>query len=153
MQKEITSVITVDDLDGETTAETRGFEFEGAAYEIDLNGEHYENLREVLEGYHSARASLLSYVNVARPVTSQEEVAEPEPQHDEVAKRRTRKASTAKKAAPSRKSSTRKSARKTASPTPAEIRAWALENNVPVSSTGRVGKETRQAYLEAHSAA
>lgn len=42
------NIILVDDIDGSEAAETISFGLDGATYEIDLNAEHAEQLREAL---------------------------------------------------------------------------------------------------------
>ena len=47
----ITTTTLVDDLDGTEAADTVAFALDGVAYEIDLNEENAEKLREALAGY------------------------------------------------------------------------------------------------------
>jgi hypothetical protein len=54
------SVLLVDDIDGSDAHETIPFGIDGTHYEIDLNSEHAQELREQLE----------RYVKVARRVTA-----------------------------------------------------------------------------------
>lgn len=44
-------VLTVDDFDGETSAETVRFSLDGKVYEVDLNAENMANFRETLAPY------------------------------------------------------------------------------------------------------
>ena len=46
-----TTVHLVDDIDGSDAAETVPFALDGPEYEIDLSGEHAEQLREALSRY------------------------------------------------------------------------------------------------------
>jgi hypothetical protein len=48
------SVLLVDDIDGSEAGETISFGLDGTRYEIDLNGEHAQELREQLERYVKA---------------------------------------------------------------------------------------------------
>ncbi len=48
------SVLLVDDIDGSEAGETISFGLDGTRYEIDLNGEHAQQLREQLERYVKA---------------------------------------------------------------------------------------------------
>jgi hypothetical protein len=54
------NVLLVDDIDGSDAEETIKFGLDGTRYEIDLNGEHAEELRGLLE----------RYVKAARKVTA-----------------------------------------------------------------------------------
>ncbi|MDT9594717.1 Lsr2 family protein [Nocardioides zeae] len=51
-------IILVDDIDGSEATETVSFGLDGASYEIDLNDEHAEQLREALAPYvgHARKA-------------------------------------------------------------------------------------------------
>lgn len=70
-------------------------------------------------------------------------------------KKRTRKASAPAGAAPAASGPAKKAASPTAKkgsknePTAAEVRAWAVQNDVPVPSTGRVPRSAYEAYAEA----
>jgi hypothetical protein len=55
-----TIMVLEDDLDGSEASETLNFSVDGAEYEIDLNGDHANELRSALS----------RYTNVARKVTS-----------------------------------------------------------------------------------
>lgn len=59
------SVLLVDDIDGSEAAETIPFGFDGAQYEIDLNREHAQELREQLTRY--AQAARKVTASVGRP--------------------------------------------------------------------------------------
>ena len=48
------SVLLVDDIDGSEARETISFGLDGTRYEIDLNGEHTQELREQLGRYVKA---------------------------------------------------------------------------------------------------
>jgi Lsr2 len=48
------NVLLVDDIDGSDAEETVRFGIDGAGYEIDLNGEHAEDLRAILTRYAKA---------------------------------------------------------------------------------------------------
>lgn len=157
MQKEVTTTVTVDDLDGETPAETRAFVLDGTTHHIDLNEAHVRELGEALNTYGDALAALDHAKQALERFTSvavaQERAPEQPSDHDEVAEKRTRKRTSkkpAKKVAAARKQTAKTKA--PTQPSSAEIRRWAHENDVPVSKTGRVGKDARQAYLEAHAA-
>ncbi|TYL54840.1 Lsr2 family protein [Nocardioides sp. BGMRC 2183] len=52
-------IILVDDLDGSDASQTVSFGIDGATYEIDLNDEHAEALREALAPYvgHARKVS------------------------------------------------------------------------------------------------
>lgn len=161
MQKEVTTTVTVDDLDGETPAETRAFVLDGTTHHIDLNEAHIRELGEALNAYGDALTALdhakqalerFTSVAVAQERAPEQPSGQPSG-HDEVAEKRTRKRTSkkpAKKVAAARKQTAKTKA--PTQPTAAEIRRWAHENDVPVSKTGRVGKDARQAYLEAHAA-
>jgi len=159
MQKEITTTIIVDDLDGTEEASTRTFQVNDTVYEIDLTDSNQIDLTTALSDFTKTKADfeeaqevLSVFIDRARSVIEQadaspEEYVQPEAEaakQDEVAEQRT------KKSTKPRKSSRRKAASQ--QPTPREVRAWAIENDVPVSKTGRVSKTTVQAYLEAHAA-
>ncbi|WP_134765545.1 Lsr2 family protein [Nocardioides sp. 1609] len=45
------NIILVDDIDGSEATETVTFGLDGASYEIDLNDDHAQELREALAGY------------------------------------------------------------------------------------------------------
>ncbi|MFW6772769.1 histone-like nucleoid-structuring protein Lsr2 [Nocardioides sp. CPCC 205120] len=45
------NIVLVDDIDGSEATQTVTFGLDGAEYEIDLNDEHAEALREALAGY------------------------------------------------------------------------------------------------------
>lgn len=47
----ITTTTLVDDLDGSEAADTVAFALDGVSYEIDLNEENAEKLRDALAGY------------------------------------------------------------------------------------------------------
>lgn len=48
---QIVSVLLVDDIDGSEAAETVRFGLDGIRYEIDLSGEHAEELRALIGSY------------------------------------------------------------------------------------------------------
>ncbi|WP_139982705.1 histone-like nucleoid-structuring protein Lsr2 [Nocardioides litoris] len=45
------NIVLVDDIDGSEATETVAFGLDGTSYEIDLNDEHAQQLRDALAGY------------------------------------------------------------------------------------------------------
>jgi Lsr2 len=60
------SVLLVDDLDGSEAKETISFGLDGTRYEIDLNGEHSQEMRGQLERYVKAARKVTG--STGRPV-------------------------------------------------------------------------------------
>jgi hypothetical protein len=116
----ITTTTLVDDLDGSEAADTVAFALDGVAYEIDLNEENAEKLREALAGY----------VASARRVDGG---------------RRAGRAKVAKAAKPARGSRTAPDREQTAA-----IREWARANGYEVSERGRLSANVLAAFEAAH---
>jgi len=116
----ITTTTLVDDLDGSEAADTVAFALDGVAYEIDLNEENAEKLRDALAGY----------VAGARRVDGG---------------RRTGRAKVAKAAKPARGSRTAPDREQTAA-----IREWARANGHEVSERGRLSASVLAAFEAAH---
>ncbi len=116
----ITTTSLVDDLDGSEAADTVAFALDGVAYEIDLNEENAEKLRDALAGY----------VAGARRVDGG---------------RRVGRAKVAKAAKPARGSRTAPDREQTAA-----IREWARANGHEVSERGRLSASVLAAFEAAH---
>lgn len=116
----ITTTTLVDDLDGSEAVDTVAFALDGVAYEIDLNDENAEKLREALAGY----------VAGARRVDGG---------------RRGARAKVAKSAKPARGSRTAPDREQTAA-----IREWARANGYEVSERGRLSANVLSAFEAAH---
>lgn len=116
----ITTTTLVDDLDGSEAADTVAFALDGVAYEIDLNEENAEKLRDALAGY----------VAGARRVDGG---------------RRIGRAKAAKAVKPARGSRTAPDREQTAA-----IREWARANGYEVSERGRLSASVLAAFEAAH---
>ena len=116
----ITTTTLVDDLDGTEAADTVAFALDGVAYEIDLNEENAEKLREALAGY----------VAGARRVDGG---------------RRAGRAKAAKPTKPARGPRTAPDREQTAA-----IREWARANGYEVSERGRLSANVLTAFEAAH---
>ena len=116
----ITTTTLVDDLDGSEAADTVAFALDGVAYEIDLNEENAEKLRDALAGY----------VAGARRADGA---------------RRVGRAKVAKAAKPARGSRTAPDREQTAA-----IREWARANGYEVSERGRLSANVLAAFEAAH---
>lgn len=115
--------VLVDDLDGTEAHESVTFGIDGKNYEIDLNEGNASELRTLL-----ARFS-----EVARPF--QQATGKPSRKPASSKPRTTSKNGAAKKGR--------------SNPSDREVRRWALENRVKVSTRGRVQSQVRERYLKA----
>ena len=122
----ITTTSLVDDLDGSEAADTVAFALDGVAYEIDLNEENAEKLRDALAGY----------VASARRADGSRRVD---------GGRRVGRAKVAKAAKPARGSRTAPDREQTAA-----IREWARANGHEVSERGRLSASVLAAFEAAH---
>ncbi len=115
-----TTTRLVDDLDGSDASESVSFALDGASYEIDLNEENAERLREALAEYvASARRAEGSRRGAGRPK--------------------------AVKASRSRGSRTAPDREQTAA-----VREWARANGYEVSERGRLSANVLAAFEAAH---
>lgn len=66
------SITLVDDIDGSDATQTVAFGLDGAAYEIDLNDQHAEALREALSAYvgHARKVGRAAAKRGGRAATS-----------------------------------------------------------------------------------
>lgn len=66
------SITLVDDIDGSDATQTVAFGLDGAAYEIDLNDQHAEALREALSAYvgHARKVGRAGTKRGGRPAAS-----------------------------------------------------------------------------------
>lgn len=116
-----TFVQLIDDVDGSEASETITFALDGTTYEIDLNGDHAEELR----------ASIDKYATVGRRIGGK-------------STRPARAATTNASAGKVVKSPA------TGGVDPGVIRAWAAEQGIKVGDKGRIKKEIVDQYHAAH---
>ncbi len=114
-------VVLEDDLDGGPADETMTFAVDGVTYEIDVNAENAQQLRD----------SFAPYVGAARRVGRE-------------GRARSTRAQRSRPAEPV------KARKGDATPDPKEVRAWARETGRPVSDRGRVPADLIAEYIEAH---
>ncbi len=129
-----------DDITGGRAAETVRFALDHTTYEITLNKRNAAALRKVIGAYIEAGRPAGTVVEIGTPITGR--------------KRSTTRSSTARgrRTGTTSTGGTRDSRRRTspASPSQADIRAWALEQGIVVSARGRISNTLRDQYLAAH---
>lgn len=141
MKQEQTIIVTVDDFDHETPADTQYFEFGGTNYEIDLAEQNITALKDALDSFEQAAQRVYTFVQVAREVPAGDDDPEAYVQPEVEAE---------VEPEPAKPRRRRKSTRKDGRTTDTEIRNWARENGVEVNATGRVSKAAREQYDAAH---